>query len=154
MGVKFEKEFKDGRRRFDFFCPEKGILIEINRMGNLEKVAEPWEEYAKSKGYKLLLVPNIDVLNDFRDKTHIVEQKIKDLIAGKDVPTFVEGEGYNRGPLFVSKNVPDRELFTKSVNGNGLLRENALSDIIQALNFLGDKWKQTKKQRSGRLCPA
>ena len=61
MGVKFEKDFKDGRRRFDFFCPEKGILIEINRMGNLEKVAEPWKDYAKEKGYKLLLVPIIDV---------------------------------------------------------------------------------------------
>jgi leucyl-tRNA synthetase (EC 6.1.1.4) len=58
MGVKFEKDFKDGRRRFDFFCPEKGILIEINRMGNLEKVVEPWMDYAAEKGYKLLLVPD------------------------------------------------------------------------------------------------
>ena len=116
LGVKFEKDFKDGRRRFDFFCAEKGILIEINRMGNLEKVAEPWEEYAASKGYKLLLVPIIDVVNDFVNDTDKVEQKIKDLIAGKVVPAFVEGEGYTGGKIYVSKNIPDREEFTDKVH--------------------------------------
>ena len=112
MGVKFEKDFKDGRRRFDFFCPEKGILIEINRVGNLEKVAEPWEEYAESKGYKLLLIPIADVVRDYVRGTNKVEQKIKDLIAGKDVPIFEEVEPLPQVPLFVSKNIEGREAFS------------------------------------------
>jgi leucyl-tRNA synthetase len=116
LGVKFEKDFKDGRRRFDFFCPEKGILIEINRMGNLEKVAEPWQEYADEKGYKLLLVPIVDVVNDYINGTDKVEQKIKDVVAGKEVPAFVEGEAYKGGRIYVSKNIPDREKFTDKVH--------------------------------------
>ena len=129
LGVEFVRGFKDGRRQFDFFCPEKGILIEIKRMGSLEKVAEPWEEYAASKGYKLLLVPNIDVLNDYRAGTHVVEQKIKDLIAGKEVPAFVDGEEYNRGPIFVSKNIPDRELFSDPIHVDINMVRNDILDI-------------------------
>ena len=116
LGVKLEKDFKDGRRRFDFFCPEKGILIEINRMGNLEKVAEPWQDYAAEKGYKLLLVPIIDVVNDFKNGTDFVEQRIKDLIAGKDVPAFVEGEAYDGTPIFISKNREGREQVSDAIH--------------------------------------
>ena len=129
LGVEFVKGFKDGRRQFDFFCPEKGILIEINRMSNLEKLAEAWQEYATSKGYKLLLVPNIDVLNDYRDGTNIVEQKIKDLIAGKEVPTFVDGMEYQRGIIFVSKNVKDRELFSDPIHVDINMVHNDILDI-------------------------
>jgi leucyl-tRNA synthetase len=112
MGVTFVKDFKDGRRRFDFFCPEKGILIEINRMGNLEKVVEPWQDYAEEKGYKLLLIPIVDVVNDFENGTHVVEQRIRDMVAGMEVPVFIEGESYHGGPLFVSKNIEGREQFS------------------------------------------
>lgn len=129
LGVEFVKGFKDGRRQFDFFCPEKGILIEINRMSNLQKLAEAWQEYATSKGYKLLLVPNIDVLNDYRDGTNIVEQKIKDLIAGKEVPTFVDGMEYQRGIIFVSKNVKDRELFSDPIHVDINMVHNDILDI-------------------------
>ena len=128
LGVKFEKDFKDGRRRFDFFCPEKGILIEINRMGALEKVAEPWEEYAESKGYKLLLVPIVDVVNDYLNGTDKVEQKIKDLIAGKEVPSFVDGEAYHGGPVFISKNIEDREQFSDPIHVDINIVQNDVLD--------------------------
>jgi len=129
LGVKFEKDFKDGRRRFDFFCPEKDILIEINRMGALEKLAEPWEEYAASKGYKLLLVPIVDVVNDYLNGTDKVEQKIKDLIAGKDVPTFVEGEAYNGAPVFISKNIEDRDQFSDPIHVDINIVHNDVLDV-------------------------
>ena len=128
LGVKFERDFKDGRRRFDFFCPEKGILIEINRMGNLEKVAEPWQEYAAEKGYKLLLVPIIDVVNDYQNGTHLVEQRIKDLVAGKDVPSFEEGEGYHGGPMFISKNLPGREEVSDPIHVDINIVQNDILD--------------------------
>ena len=129
LGVEFVKDFKDGRRRFDFFCPEKGILIEINRMGALEKLAEPWEDYAASKGYKLLLVPIVDVVNDYINSTDLVEQKIKDLIAGKEVPTFVEGEAYHGGPVFISKNMTDRELLSDPIHVDINIVHNDVLDV-------------------------
>lgn len=129
LDVKFEKGYKDGRRQFDFFCPEKGILIEINRMGNLEKVAEPWQEYAAEKGYKLLLVPIIDVVNDCLNGTKKVEKKIMDLIAGKEVPAFVEGEAYDGGPMFISKNRSGREVFSDPIHVDINMVRNDILDV-------------------------
>lgn len=129
MGVEFTKDFKDGRRRFDFFCPEKGILIEINRIGNLEKVVEPWKEYAKEKGYKLLLISLADVVRDTVKGTNKVKQKIKDLIAGKDVPTFEEGKALPSFPLFISKNIKDREYFSDPIHVDISMVRNDILDI-------------------------
>ena len=139
-GVEFVRDFKDGRRRFDFFCPEKGILIEINRVGNLEKVVEPWKEYAKEKGYKLLLVPIADVVRDFVKGTNKVEQKIKDLIAGKDVPAYEEVQPLPPIPLFVSKNVPDREVFSDPIHVDINIVHN---DILDTLAF--SQWRDDLK---------
>ena len=139
-GVEFVRDFKDGRRRFDFFCPEKGILIEINRVGNLEKVVEPWKEYAKEKGYKLLLVPIADVVRDFVKGTNKVEQKIKDLIAGKDIPAYEEVQPLPPIPLFVSKNVPDREVFSDPIHVDINLVHN---DILDTYAFT--EWRDDLK---------
>ena len=138
LGVEFVKDFKDGRRRFDFFCPKKGILIEINRMGNLEKVVEPWQDYADEKGYRLLLVPIIDVVNDYENGTHVVEQKIKDMIAGMDVPVFIEGEGYQGGPLFVSKNLPGREEFSDPIHVDINMVHNDILDVDEFRQWRDD----------------
>ena len=138
MGVKFEKDFKDGRRRFDFFCPEKGILIEINRMGNLEKVAEPWKDYAAEKGYKLLLVPIVDIVMDYMRGTNKVEQKIKDLIAGKDVPVFEEGEPLPQVPLFISKNIPSREEFSDPIHVDINMVHNDVLDVNEFRQWRDD----------------
>lgn len=115
LGVEFIRDYKEGRRKFDFFCPDRGILVEIKRMGDLEKVAEPWRQFAEERGYKLLLVPIVDVINDYEQGTDYVEQRIKDMIAGKDVPAFVEGVAYSRGPMFISKNCKDREQFSDPI---------------------------------------
>jgi len=129
LGVEFIKDYKDGRRQFDFFCPEKGILIEINRMGNLEKVVEPWKDYANEKGYRLLMVPIIEVVNDYEKGTRNVEQKIKNMIAGKDVPAFEEGEAYNAGPMFISKNRPGREIFSDPIHVDINMVHNDILDV-------------------------
>ena len=139
-GVEFVKDFKDGRRRFDFFCPEKGILIEINRVGNLEKVVEPWKEYAKEKGYKLLLIPIADVVKDYVTGTNKVEQKIKDLIAGKDVPVYEDVEALPSIPLFVSKNIKDRELFSDPIHVDINMVHN---DILDTYAF--SQWRDDLK---------
>jgi len=55
-------------------------------------------------------------VNDFEKGTNLVEQKIKDLIAGKEVPAFEEGEAYHGGPLFISKNLEGREEFSDPIH--------------------------------------
>lgn len=112
MGVEFKKDYKDGKRRFDFFCEEKKILIEIKREHSLEKVAEAYKEYAKDNGYRILLISIFDVMNNI-DK---VDDRIKDLVNGGEVPAFVEGEAFVPTNLFVSKNIPGREEYTMPIH--------------------------------------
>lgn len=129
LGVKFVKDFKDGRRRFDFFCEEKGILLEINKMGSFERVSESWLEYANEHGYRLLMIPIIDVVNDFEKGTHYVEQKIKDLIDGHNVNSIDFHEGYKGGPMFISKNCKDRELFSDPILVDINIVHNDILDV-------------------------
>ena len=129
LGVKFVKDFKDGRRRFDCFCEEKGILLEINKMGSFERVSESWLEYANEHGYRLLMIPIIDVVNDFEKGTHYVEQKIKDLIDGHNVNSIDFHEGYKGGPMFISKNCKDRELFSDPILVDINIVHNDILDV-------------------------
>jgi leucyl-tRNA synthetase len=138
LGLKFVRDFKDGRRRFDFFCPEKGLIIEINRMGNLERVAEAWRQYADEKGYKLLLVPIVDIINDFEQGTDYVRERMRDFCLGKDVPAFVPGEEYSGGPVFVSKNLPDIEQFTDPMLVDINIVHNDILDIHAFRNWRDD----------------
>ncbi len=125
LGVEFIRNFRDGRREFDFFCPEKGIIIETKRVGNLEKIAEAYEDYAESKGYRILMVPIRAVLEDPEN----IEQKIKDMIAGKEVPALEEGKAFTPFPLFVSKNVEGREDYCDAIRADISLVQNDVLDI-------------------------
>ncbi len=125
LGVEFVKNFRDGRREFDFFCPEKGIIIETKRVGNLEKLAEAYEKYAESKGYRILMIPIRAVLED----PERIEQKIKDMIAGKEVVAFEEGKAFTPFPLFVSKNVEGREYYCDVIRADISLVQNDVLDI-------------------------
>lgn len=129
LGLKFVRDYKEGRRRFDFFCPEKGLIIEINRMGNLERVAEPWRKYADEHGYRLLLIPLVDIINDFEQGTDYVRQRMREFCLGNDVPSFIQGEEYSGGPIFASKNLPDIEQFTDPMLVDINIVHNDILDI-------------------------
>lgn len=129
LGVEFIKNFKDGRRQFDFFCPEKGIILDVKRVGNLEKLAEPWEEYAESKGYKILMIPNGEIMDDCINGTNFVEQKIKDIVAGKDVPAFVDRPAHKRTLIFVSKNYTGRDEYSDPIHVDINMVHNDILDI-------------------------
>ena len=129
MGVEFIKNFKDGRRQFDFFCPEKGIIIDIKRVGNFEKLADPWQEYAESKGYTLLMIPIGEVMDDCIFETHKVEQKIKDAVAGKAVPVFEDRPAHKKTPIFVSKNYLDREEYSDPIHVDINMVRNDILDV-------------------------
>ena len=154
LGLKFVRDYKEGHRRFDFFCPEKGLIIEINRMGNLEKVAEPWRQFADERGYRLLLVPIVDIINDFEQGTDYVRERMRDFCLGKDVPAFIQGEEYSGGPVFVSKNLPDIEQFSDpmlvdiNIVHNDILDVHAFRewrDDLKNARFLYEKDKDGNK---------
>lgn len=127
LGVEFVRDYKMGRRRFDFYCPSKNIIIEIKKMTDLEKVAEPYESIAKQLGCKILLLPIRSVLND--DEYLDVENKIKEMIAGKDIPEFESGEQVLFPPLFVSKNVAGREFYSDPIRVDINMVHNDILDM-------------------------
>ena len=127
LGVEFVRDYKMGRRRFDFYCPSKNIIIEIKKMTDLEKVAEPYESIAKQLGCKILLAPIRSVLND--DEYLDVENKIKEMIAGKDIPEFESGEQVLFPPLFVSKNVAGREFYSDPIRVDINMVHNDILDM-------------------------
>ena len=154
LGLTFVRDYKEGRRRFDFFCPEKGLIIEINRMGNLERVAEPWRKFADEHGYRLLMVPIVDIINDFEQGTDYVRQRMIDFALGKDVPALIQGEEYSGGPVFVSKNLPDIEQFSDpmlvdiNIVHNDILDINAFRewrDDLKNARFICEKDKEGNK---------
>ena len=127
LGVEFVRDYKMGRRRFDFYCPSKNIIIEIKKMTDLEKVAEPYESIAKQLGCKILLAPIRSVLND--DEYLDVENIIKEMIAGKDIPEFESGEQVLFPPLFVSKNVAGREFYSDPIRVDINMVHNDILDM-------------------------
>ena len=127
LGVEFMRDYKMGRRRFDFYCPSKNIIIEIKKMTDLEKVAEPYESIAKQLGCKILLAPIRSVLND--DEYLDVENKIKEMIAGRDIPEFELGEQVLFPPLFVSKNVAGREFYSDPIRVDINMVHNDILDM-------------------------
>ena len=127
LGVEFVRDYKMGRRRFDFYCQSKNIIIEIKKMTDLEKVAEPYESIAKQLGCKILLTPIRSVLND--DEYLDVENKIKEMIAGRDIPEFESGEQVLFPPLFVSKNVAGREFYSDPIRVDINMVHNDILDM-------------------------
>ncbi len=91
----------------------------------MKKIAEAYEDYAESKGYRILMVPIRAVLEDPEN----IEQKIKDMIAGKEVPAFEEGKAFTPFPLFVSKNVEGREDYCDAIRADISLVQNDMLDI-------------------------
>jgi leucyl-tRNA synthetase len=125
MGVAFERDFRDGHRKFDFFSPEAKLIIEVRRVRSLEKVVHPYADYASEKGYKILLIPTRDML--FEKET--VFNKIAAAILGEEVPEFEEKPELQAIPVFASKNIEGREQFTEPIHVDISLVHNDILDI-------------------------
>ncbi|MBE0640335.1 MAG: leucine--tRNA ligase [Bacteroidales bacterium] len=123
-GITFTRDFRDGHRKFDFYSEEARLIIEIKRQKSLEKIADPYEEYARSKGLKLLLIP----IRDLLDKTEVM-YRIRRVLDGETVPAFIEKEGLEAVPVFVSKNYPGRELFSDPIHVDVNIVHNDVLDI-------------------------
>jgi leucyl-tRNA synthetase len=113
LGVEFQRDYKDGKRRFDFFSPEANLIIEIKRKGNLDKVDHAYREYAAKKGYRILMFPfnTFDFIN-FLDT---ITNQIKGVIKGEEITPNPEIEPKATVPVFVSKNFRGREFYTDAI---------------------------------------
>jgi leucyl-tRNA synthetase len=125
LGVEFVRDFKSGNRKFDFCAPKAKLIIEIKRQQSLEKLAPAYEKWAADNGYRLLLIP----IRDFIDQKENILLRIKDAIAGKDVAAFVEKEALENFPSFVSKNFPGRAYFSDPIHVDISLVHNDILDI-------------------------
>jgi leucyl-tRNA synthetase len=124
LGVDFVQDFRDGRRKFDFFSEEAKLIIEVKRMGALEKLADYYIDYSNEKGYRLLLIPIREFVDDFQG----IINKIKTAINGGDFPVFEEKEAFKAGNVFVSKNIRGREFFSDPIHTDISLVHNDILD--------------------------
>jgi leucyl-tRNA synthetase len=134
LGVEFVKDYKEGRRHFDFFSEEAGLIIEVKRMKSLEKLREPYEAWAAEKGYKILLFS----IRDFVDSREEVIQRVKDAISGEEILTFIEKEAFAEVPVFVSKNYPGQEYFSDPLHVDVSLVQNDVLDVEAFRNWRPD----------------
>jgi leucyl-tRNA synthetase len=123
-GVGFERDYRDGNRKFDFFSKEAGLIIEVKRQQALEKIAHPYEAYCKEKGLKLMLIP----IRDFLDLDKVME-RIRKVVHGEKMPIFIEQESLKLIPVYVSKNYPGREHFSDAIHVDVNLVHNDILDV-------------------------
>ncbi len=123
-GVTFIQNYRDGHRKFDFYSEEAKLIIEVKRQTSLEKVVDPYEEYCRNKGLKLLLIP----IRDFLNKEEVIE-RIKRVLNGENIPSFVEKEALGIFPVFVSKNYSGRELYSDPIHVDVNLVQNDVLDV-------------------------
>ncbi len=126
LGVSFVQDYRDGNRKFDYFSPEARLIIEVKKPKSLEKLVEPYTEYAESKGYKLLMIPMIDFIEPGIDK---VVERIIAAIKGEDVPVYIEKKGLDPVPIFISKNYSGRENYSDALHVDINLVHNDTLDI-------------------------
>lgn len=122
-GVAFERDFRDGKRKFDFFSEEAKLIIEIKRQKSLELLADSYEDYCNEKGLRLLLIP----IRDFVDIDDILN-RVERVIAGEVIPAYIEKESMEAVPVFASKNIQGREIFSDPLHVDVNLVHNDVLD--------------------------
>ena len=132
LGVSFERDFRDGNRKFDYFSAEAKLIIEVKKQKSLEKLVHPYTEYAAENGFKLLLIPMIDFIDGGVGQ---VVERIVAAIKGEDVPSFVDKQGWEQIPIFVSKNYPGRDQYSDPLHVDISLVHNDVLDIEAYKNW-------------------
>ncbi len=125
LGFDFKKKFKDGHRRFDFYCEKVKVVLEIKAFQKLEKLRSRYEDYFSKNDYRLLLIPLYQIIYNLDE----VIARIENMLQGNKVHSFMEEDHKELKPFFVSKNIKDRELFSTELHVDVNLVENDLLDM-------------------------
>lgn len=108
-GIPFSKGYKDGHRSFDFYSKEANLILEIRGQHKLERLRHYYEDYAREKKHKILLIPTADIIEEMPK----VLEEIRRAIALDEPHSMLEPlENRNLKPIFVSKGIRDKDLFT------------------------------------------
>jgi leucyl-tRNA synthetase len=100
LGVEFQRDYKDGKRRFYFLSPEANLIL-------------------------LLPFNTMEFIYSFDN----VIEKIKVAIKGENVTTYAESDSLQIVPVFVSKNTPGKELFTDAIHVDINCVHNDILDV-------------------------
>ena len=119
-------EYRDGRRRFDFYHPVKELIVEIKSRAKLEKLKPFYEKYIKTTNKRLILVSIYDIINNIDSVIEDVRNKLNSTDKGV---IFNKGEIREMPPLFVSKNIKDRQLYSSPLHVDINLVDNDILDI-------------------------
>jgi leucyl-tRNA synthetase len=126
----FDKEvirsYKDGRRQFDFYHKTKDLIIEIKSRDKLEKLEPYYEAYVKETNKRLILIPVADIIENLDVTINEITQALE---ATQKGVIFNQGEIRELKPLFVSKNIPGRELFSTPLHVDINFVDNDVLDI-------------------------
>lgn len=133
LGYKFEKEFKYDRRKFDFYCQDANLIIEIKYLPKLEKLAESYHDFAHSSGFKLLLIPIVEILTNLEN---VVRDIIRYCATDEKGVLFDNYSLQDVNPLFVSHNIPGRDQYSTPLHVDISLVDN---DILDTKGF--KKWR-------------
>ena len=118
--------YKDGRRKFDFYNAERELIIEIKSRDKLEKLEPYYEAYIRKTNRRLIMIPIADIIENM-DVT--IDEITQALESTKKGVIFNRGKIRELKPLFVSKNLVDRNLYSTPLHVDINLVDNDELDI-------------------------
>jgi leucyl-tRNA synthetase len=132
MEADFVREYRDGHRKFDFYNKKQNIIIEIKSEAKLEKLESYYKQYIKDTNKKLLLIPIADIL-EFDEA--LIEETKQAVFDSSEGVIFKHREIRPLKPLFISKNVQDRKLFSTAIHVDIDFVHNDILDIEAFKNW-------------------
>jgi leucyl-tRNA synthetase len=128
----FVRNYRDGHRKFDFYNKEANLIIEIKSQEKLEKLETPYEEYIKTTDKKLLLLPVADIVKMDEHSMQAIRQAVENSEKGV---VFEHHEKIALKPLYISKDVKDRKLFSSPIHVDINIVDNDILDIEAFRNW-------------------
>lgn len=122
----FIPNFRDGHRKFDFYYKPADLIIEIKTREKLEKLESLYRDYIKNTGKRLLLIPASQIINNIDG---ILEESKKSVESVTGGVIFDPHEIKPLPPLFVSRNIPDRKLFSTPLHVDINIVHNDILDL-------------------------
>ncbi len=118
--------YKDGRRKFDFYNTDRELIIEIKSRDKLEKLEPYYEAYIRKTNKRLIMIPIADIIENMDMIIGEITQALENTEKGV---IFNRGEIRELKPLFVSKNVVDRNYYSTPLHVDINLVDNDELDI-------------------------
>ncbi len=121
------RDYRDGNRKFDFYHKKADLIVEIKSQEKLEKLEKYYKKYIRNTGKKLLLLPIADIIDLNEEIVEEILKAIEESAAGGVI--FDKHKIRELRPMFVSKNIKDREQWSTPLHVDINLVHNDELDI-------------------------